>query len=408
MSLRPASHRRPAARHVVTTRVRHPRRKDRARKWLAATAAAGVAALAALATATPPAVASSATPPHSATGNSTPLHTALPPTSAPTVAASTAPGSRGTTSGGGNSVAVGGSDIPTIVEAAYIDAQRSIAASDPGCHLSWTVLAGIGQVESGQANDGNVTANGTTRTPILGPVLNGTSGNAAIPASSGGGWARAAGPMQFIPTTWATWGADGNGDHVADPNNVYDAALAAGHYLCADGRDLAHAADLDAAILSYNNSPAYLATVTAWITYYQHHTTPAPTTSSTPLIPGGSTPTTSHPTPSTSAAHPTIAPTATRTPTPPPSRSASPTSRPTPTPASPRPTATPSSSPTPPGPVCSPTSSPTPTSTTTPTPSHSATPTPTGTASPTASPTPSSCTTPTTTPTRSGPAAPSP
>ncbi|WP_215910362.1 lytic transglycosylase domain-containing protein [Streptacidiphilus fuscans] len=291
------------------------------------------------------------------------------------------------------------------MQAAYLDAQRSIAASDPGCHLPWTVLAGIGQVESGQADNGNLTANGTTRTPILGPVLNGTSGNAAIPAT-GGGWARAEGPMQFIPSTWATWGTDGNDDHIADPNNVYDAALAAGHYLCADARDLANTTDLNAAILSYNDSPAYLATVTAWITYYQHHTTPNPDPSSTPLTASSiTTPTASHTAPNTSAAHPTSAPTptGTRTPQPPaPTRSASPTNtgRPSPT-ASTSPTATPSNPPTP-SPVCTPTSgSPTPTSTATPTPSGTPTPTPTptSTGSPTASPTPPNCPTPTGPPT---------
>ncbi|WP_328806365.1 lytic transglycosylase domain-containing protein [Streptacidiphilus fuscans] len=115
------------------------------------------------------------------------------------------------------------------------------------------MLAGIGQVESGQADNGNVTTNGTPRTPILGPTLDGTGGNAAIPAPRGG-WVRAIGPMQFLPSTWTVWGVDGNGDGTADPNNIYDAALSAGHYLCAVGRDLAVPADLDAAISSYKDS----------------------------------------------------------------------------------------------------------------------------------------------------------
>jgi membrane-bound lytic murein transglycosylase B len=34
-----------------------------------------------------------------------------------------------------------------------------------------------------------------------------------------------------------------------DPNNVFDAALAAGRYLCAGGRDLSVPAQLDRAIL---------------------------------------------------------------------------------------------------------------------------------------------------------------
>ena len=64
--------------------------------------------------------------------------------------------------------------------------------------------------------------------------------------------------MQFIPSTWKWAGRDGNGDGRKDPNNVYDAALAAGHYLCRFDWNLADQADLDRAILSYNNSRDYL------------------------------------------------------------------------------------------------------------------------------------------------------
>ncbi|NUQ97311.1 MAG: lytic transglycosylase domain-containing protein, partial [Streptomyces sp.] len=145
--------------------------------------------------------------------------------------------------GGHVTVPSGGTGLPTTVLNAYLRAQESVAQSDPGCHLPWQLLAAIGQVESGQARDGAVDANGTTYTPILGPVLDG-NGFANIGDTDHGRYDgdpvhdRAVGPMQFIPSTWETWGVDGNGDGVADPNNVYDAALAAAHYLCADGRDL--------------------------------------------------------------------------------------------------------------------------------------------------------------------------
>ena len=33
--------------------------------------------------------------------------------------------------------------------------------------------------------------------------------------------------MQFIPTTWRSLGRDGNADRVADPNNLFDAAVSA-------------------------------------------------------------------------------------------------------------------------------------------------------------------------------------
>ena len=61
-----------------------------------------------------------------------------------------------------------------------------------------------------------------------------------------------------------------------DPNNIYDAALAAGHYLCRFGRDLSVAADLDRAILSYNHSTEYLHTVLSWLEYYRKGTHEVP------------------------------------------------------------------------------------------------------------------------------------
>jgi len=66
---------------------------------------------------------------------------------------------------------------------------------------------------------------------------------------------------QFIPSTWARWKADGNSDGVADPQNIDAAALAAGRYLCAGGRNLATGTDWWTAILSYNNSTSYVQTV---------------------------------------------------------------------------------------------------------------------------------------------------
>ncbi|MFF0765940.1 lytic transglycosylase domain-containing protein [Streptomyces sp. NPDC003737] len=167
----------------------------------------------------------------------------------------------------------GGGALPASVFAAYRRAEEELARSAPRCRLRWQLLAAIGQVESGQARGGRVTRDGTTVTSILGPRL--TGGAFAVVADTDGGaydgdavYDRAVGPMQFIPSTWARWGADGNGDGRMDPNNVYDAALAAGRYLCAGGRDLSTPVDLDRAILGYNHSDAYLRTVKAWYAYY--------------------------------------------------------------------------------------------------------------------------------------------
>ncbi|MFZ4273567.1 lytic transglycosylase domain-containing protein [Streptomyces arboris] len=169
--------------------------------------------------------------------------------------------------------------IPATVLAAYRNAERSLRRSDPGCRLPWQLLAAFGKVESGQAAGGRVDARGTTLTPILGPALDGV-GFALIRDTDNGvhdgdrTYDRAVGPMQFIPSTWANWAMDGNGDGRKDPDNIYDAALAAGHYLCAGGRDLGVRADLDRAILSYNRSDVYLRTVLSWLEFYRQGTHP--------------------------------------------------------------------------------------------------------------------------------------
>ncbi|CAM5682970.1 Transglycosylase SLT domain-containing protein OS=Streptomyces tendae OX=1932 GN=GUR47_10405 PE=4 SV=1 [Streptomyces tendae] len=173
------------------------------------------------------------------------------------------------------------SGIPATVLRAYRAAETAVGRTDQGCRLPWELLAAIGKVESGQARGGAVDRNGTTLGRITGPPLDGR-GFALILDTDGGAhdgdtvYDRAVGPMQFLPSTWARWGADGNGDGRADPNNVFDAALAAGHYLCAGDRDLGRAADLDRAVLSYNNSRAYLALVRHWLEFYSRgvHTVP--------------------------------------------------------------------------------------------------------------------------------------
>ncbi|MEU7278584.1 lytic murein transglycosylase [Streptomyces sp. NPDC045431] len=203
----------------------------------------------------------------SVTGDS-PYRTELPPLrTGKGTAAAPATAAEATSTGG-----LGGT-LPATVLAAYRHAETALASSAPGCGLRWQLLAAIGQVESGQARGGRLTADGTTVRPILGPRLDG-NGFALIRDTDGGAYDgdaaydRAVGPMQFIPSTWAAWGADGNGDGRADPGNIHDAALAAGRYLCAGGRDLTDPADLDRAILGYNHSAAYLRTVRAWYAYF--------------------------------------------------------------------------------------------------------------------------------------------
>lgn len=160
--------------------------------------------------------------------------------------------------------------IPVTALEAYQDAANAINATEPGCHLPWPLLAGIGRVESDHGRFGGAVlrSDGTSTKKIIGPPLNG-SGTEVITDTDDGRldgdpiFDRAVGPMQFIPSTWATYGTDGNGDGIADPFNIFDAAAAAAHYLCVAGGDLSTTAGQTRAVLSYNHSTAYLDEVLA-------------------------------------------------------------------------------------------------------------------------------------------------
>ena len=68
---------------------------------------------------------------------------------------------------------------------------------------------------------------------------------------------RAVGPMQFLPATWARYGADGDGDGVRNADDLDDAAAAAARYLCANGRDTADGDGWWDGVLAYNRSIDY-------------------------------------------------------------------------------------------------------------------------------------------------------
>ena len=156
--------------------------------------------------------------------------------------------------------------VPNVLLDAY---SRAVAAAPAGCHLPVSLLAAIGQVESGSLAGRSIDSTHRAVPPVLGPVLDGLT-TAAIRDTDEGRldgnrqWDRAVGPMQFIPGTWAAFAGDADGNGRADPQNVYDAAAAAAAYLCAHGRDLSLASGLRSAILAYNHSNSYLATVLAW------------------------------------------------------------------------------------------------------------------------------------------------
>jgi hypothetical protein len=126
-------------------------------------------------------------------------------------------------------------DIP----AAYLRLYRRAAARCPG--LSWSVLAGIGNVESDH-------------------------GRARLPGvRSGWNRAGAAGPMQFgigkgrAGNAWARFGRDDDHDGRTSVYDPGDAIPAAARYLC----DAGAPRRLDAALHAYNPSWGYVAKVKA-------------------------------------------------------------------------------------------------------------------------------------------------
>jgi hypothetical protein len=180
----------------------------------------------------------------------------------------------------GIDVPAGSLGIPGIALLAYENAASHLREAKPGCGIDWSLLAAIGRIESGHARGGRVDRSGRTLSPILGPRLDGSPGIAPIRDSDGGlldedtTWDRAVGPMQFIPSTWATYAADGNGDGQRDPHNIFDAAVGSGRLLCAGDVDLRDPAQRARAVFRYNHSDSYVATVLVWADAYLKRVAP--------------------------------------------------------------------------------------------------------------------------------------
>jgi hypothetical protein len=135
-----------------------------------------------------------------------------------------------------------GADIP----ADYLATYRAAAPRHcPG--LSWTILAGIGKVESDH-------------------------GRAQLPGvRSGWNQAGAAGPMQFgigkgrAGNAWARFGRDYDHDGRTSVYDPGDAIPAAARYLC----DAGAPRRLDTALYAYNPSAAYVGQVKWWAARYR-------------------------------------------------------------------------------------------------------------------------------------------
>lgn len=142
-------------------------------------------------------------------------------------------------------------------------------AAPGSCRIAWNTLAGIGWVESqhGTMDGRTLLEDGHSDRPVVGPALDGGRFAAirATPRSTrwhgDPTWDHAVGPLQFIGSTWKTWGRDGDLDGVADPFDLDDAAATAVAYLCADGHDLTTPSGWSGAVFGYNHSDDYVKNV---------------------------------------------------------------------------------------------------------------------------------------------------
>jgi membrane-bound lytic murein transglycosylase B len=168
-------------------------------------------------------------------------------------------------------------EMPIGALEAYAYAAKVAEVENPGCHLGWTTLAGIGMVEShnGTYGGASIAPNGDITPPIRGVRLDGSHGNLRIVGSDtsdagtpDAGFAQAMGPMQFIPETWRLYGVDAHNDGVVSPDNFDDAALSAAGYLCFRGGNLATPTGWMVALRAYNHSDLYARSVRDWATAY--------------------------------------------------------------------------------------------------------------------------------------------
>jgi cell wall-associated NlpC family hydrolase len=151
--------------------------------------------------------------------------------------------------GGGTGVSLGQGNPPEQVAGIPPEYLRLFQTAGARYGIPWEVLAGIGKVEcdDGQDPDPSCTQEGAVN------------------------YAGAGGPMQFLASTWATYGVDANGDGRADRWNPADAIFTAARYLEANGAPK----ELQRAIFAYNHSQSYVEAVLHWASVYESQSAPA-------------------------------------------------------------------------------------------------------------------------------------
>jgi len=158
------------------------------------------------------------------------------------------------------------SGIPSAALSAYQRAAQIIDAADTTCNVPWELIAAIGRVESnhGQYAGNTLNSDGVSVPGVFGPELNGKNGTQAIMDTDGGEldhdpvYDRAVGPMQFIPSTWSSVKVDADGDGQRNPQDIDDASLASGVYLCSGTDDLSTRKGQEASVFRYNHSREYV------------------------------------------------------------------------------------------------------------------------------------------------------
>lgn len=137
--------------------------------------------------------------------------------------------------------------------------QQILVAAGKKFNVDPNFIASFYYAENERTGDSTNNADSASGSPATG---NGKWREPAPPYGHGPSWGRngftASGPFQFIDSTWAAYGVDGNGDGRKDQNDLADSGFAAAKYLAASGGKAgASDAQLRKAAFSYNQSSTY-------------------------------------------------------------------------------------------------------------------------------------------------------